>query len=231
MSLHILEIFASFQGEINIGQPSIFVRFAGCNMKPLCEFCDTIHENRKVEEMSPRALFTEIERHCKISGIYHIVFTGGEPMMQLTTDEGKDFLQLFTEFNINTRHLTMTYSVETNGTIDIPYGMESKLPLESITISPKKELGLIRIPFKNVKILYPYVNGITAEEFDKTFPLFDGGKYIMGIHDKENNPIVATRKAWHEVQRLNRSFPTNPNSNLLNSWRLTMQAHKLIGAP
>ena len=42
------EVFASYQGEgIYMGQPQIFVRFAGCNLR--CDYCDT-PKNQVLEE-------------------------------------------------------------------------------------------------------------------------------------------------------------------------------------
>ena len=44
MKYPINEIFYSIQGEGRFfGQPSVFIRFAGCDLN--CDFCDTDHSN------------------------------------------------------------------------------------------------------------------------------------------------------------------------------------------
>lgn len=73
----ITEVFASIQGEgIYIGEPMIFVRFFGCNMR--CVWCD---EAGKVEydEIGIGALLEKIDR-IKRS---FISLTGGEPLLQV----------------------------------------------------------------------------------------------------------------------------------------------------
>ena len=77
--MRVNEIFYSLQGEgAYTGTPSIFIRLAGCNLR--CPFCDTKHESYKVltkeEIMAQIANFTA----------KHIVFTGGEPSLQLTAE-------------------------------------------------------------------------------------------------------------------------------------------------
>ena len=73
------EIFYSLQGEgVFTGAAAIFVRLAGCNLH--CDFCDTKHEDYTI--------FTEEEIVKAISDYpaKHVVITGGEPTLQLTTD-------------------------------------------------------------------------------------------------------------------------------------------------
>lgn len=71
------EIFYSIQGEgFRAGHPSIFIRLTGCDMT--CGFCDTEFESGK--EMSNEEILEYIKRWpCK-----WIVWTGGEPMLQVT---------------------------------------------------------------------------------------------------------------------------------------------------
>lgn len=107
------EIFYSLQGEgYFTGTPAVFVRFAGCNLS--CPFCDTSHHT--YIEMTEDEIATEVDKH----GCRHVVVTGGEPAMQLTSslikrlhDKGK-FVQM-----------------ETNGTIAPPS------ELDWVTCSPK----------------------------------------------------------------------------------------------
>lgn len=75
-SLRVNEIFYSLQGEgARSGEPSIFVRLSGCDLA--CGFCDTEFASGK--ELTLPELAQRIERWpCR-----WIVWTGGEPMLQL----------------------------------------------------------------------------------------------------------------------------------------------------
>ncbi|MBI5806719.1 7-carboxy-7-deazaguanine synthase QueE [candidate division TA06 bacterium] len=81
VNARIIEIFHSLQGEgMYLGEPTTFVRFAGCNLD--CSYCDTplAKAGDKVTEMDiPEAL-------DKIQAITNpdafVSFTGGEPLLQ-----------------------------------------------------------------------------------------------------------------------------------------------------
>jgi len=77
----IAEIFHSLQGEgMYLGEPTTFVRFAGCNLD--CSYCDTplAKAGDKVIEMD----LPEVT--AKITGLTapgdFVSFTGGEPLLQ-----------------------------------------------------------------------------------------------------------------------------------------------------
>ena len=112
--MRINEIFYSLQGEGHFtGVPSIFIRFAGCNLK--CPFCDTQHE--PYEEMSMQDI---IDRIKGFAG-RHVVFTGGELSLQLTADICRQL-----------KDLGYDIQVETNGTHELPEGC-----IDWVTCSPK----------------------------------------------------------------------------------------------
>lgn len=74
MPYHLVEIFASLQGEgRNMGRPCVFVRFAGCNLQ--CPWCDTDVAERF--SLTLDELVAEMETHKARSAI----FTGGEPTL------------------------------------------------------------------------------------------------------------------------------------------------------
>lgn len=103
MRARIAEIFESIQGEGKyLGARTVFVRFAGCNLK--CAWCDTNHHQR--EELTEQELFS------RISGLYRfgdmISLTGGEPLLQW------EFLKEFLPF---LRDRRMPVLLETNGVL------------------------------------------------------------------------------------------------------------------
>lgn len=126
MKYKINEIFYSIQGEgYFTGVPAIFIRFSGCNLD--CPWCDTKYHKQglfytkeeiegKVEKLFP----------CKTHESPMIVFTGGEPTLQLKEDE----------------ELLPGYfrAVETNGLKAIPSWVDW------ITLSPKTDIILEDLP-------------------------------------------------------------------------------------
>lgn len=111
------EIFYSVQAEgRNAGRPAIFVRLAGCNLR--CPFCDTDHANFRV--MS-RDMIESEANSLDPTGEAMVVFTGGEPTLQLKNEE-RFFPTRFT-------------AIETNGTMPVP------LWIDWVTISPKTMLS------------------------------------------------------------------------------------------
>lgn len=114
--MRVNEIFYSLQGEGRwTGTPAIFIRLSGCNLK--CDFCDTKHQTYK--EYAEEEIMREI---AKFEPCKHIVITGGEPALQLTDS----FIDLLIEHGYYV-------AVETNGTRQLPVG------IQWITCSPKFE--------------------------------------------------------------------------------------------
>lgn len=115
--LRISEIYTSIQGEgPRTGEQTIFVRFAGCNLRCPGWPCDTPHaifpelyrnewESYSVEDLVEKIAKVDSGRHM------NICFTGGEP-----------FLQNHEAFQELVLHLWETHTLEvfTNGTIEYP---------------------------------------------------------------------------------------------------------------
>lgn len=107
------EIFYSLQGEgFYTGTAAVFVRLSGCNLR--CPFCDTDHTTGR--EMTDEEIVAEVTRHPA----HHVVITGGEPSLFLTTS-------LIERLHTAGRYV----AVETNGTHPLPEGVDW------ITLSPK----------------------------------------------------------------------------------------------
>lgn len=120
----IAEIFKSTQGEgRNAGCAAVFVRFSGCNLK--CPFCDTDHSGEKYDDCD---VAVEVMELVKKSGIKLIIFTGGEPSLQL-----ESMRTIINE--IKARGFNGRFAVETNGTCDPTRFHE--IGVNFVTISPK----------------------------------------------------------------------------------------------
>lgn len=133
-SYRINEIFYSIQGEGGrTGEPSIFIRFTGCNLRCAKEpsdrspggfDCDTEFESGR--PMTDAEILAEVQR---VGGACRwIVFTGGEPALQLTPE----LVRMFQKEKYQC-------AIETNGTIDI-----SELGLDWVCVSPKVAEHAIR---------------------------------------------------------------------------------------
>ena len=85
------ETFLSIQGEgYWSGRPAVFCRFSGCNLwsgreedraGAICTFCDTNFVD--YEEYSLNQLVNEITLQWPGGGTPMVIFTGGEPLLQL----------------------------------------------------------------------------------------------------------------------------------------------------
>lgn len=156
----VCEVFRSIQGEgIDIGLPTIFIRFSGCNLA--CTWCDTTYASRpenKFTEMSIEELLAKVDEYAPTASV---TFTGGEPFIQDTDELDKLIYELKGRgFYIN---------IETNGVL-LP-DLANKDLVDRFSISPKLAssgnknsiaLGTLqkyiaRVP-KN-KILYKFVIG------------------------------------------------------------------------
>ena len=130
------EVFFSLQGEgIRVGTAAVFVRFAGCNLKCTKETvgfdCDTDYSCKM--ELTATELWNLIgEEWGDRLGVQWVVFTGGEPALQLDED-------LLPPESFNWK-----LAVETNGTINNPVLRW----MNWVTISPKPGFP-VKLPYCN----------------------------------------------------------------------------------
>lgn len=153
MAYMVKEIFKTLQGEgAQAGRAAVFCRFAGCNLwtgrevdrvRAVCQFCDTDFVGTDGEGggrfADAEALADAIEAAWD-GGLERrfIVFTGGEPLLQLD------------EILLDAVHERgFTCAVETNGTIEPPCG------LDWICVSPKAGAELVIRRGDELKLVYP----------------------------------------------------------------------------
>lgn len=120
MNLRVNEIFYSLQGEGGrTGEPSIFIRLSKCNLA--CSFCDTEYET------GVKMTIEEVLEHISQFTCKWIIWTGGEPTLQLTDE----VIEIF-------KNKGYKQAIETNGTRRVPNG------LDYITCSPKQEFHIVK---------------------------------------------------------------------------------------
>lgn len=154
MAYFIKEIFYSLQGEgAHAGRPAVFCRFSGCNLwsgreadrsTAICKFCDTdfVGTNgtfggryTNAESLAARisALWPETTHESKF-----VIFTGGEPLLQLDS-------------NLVTcmKQKGFFIAIETNGTQPVCPG------IDWVCVSPKAGSDLRVTEGDELKVVFP----------------------------------------------------------------------------
>ena len=147
----IKEIYKTIQGEgAQSGRAAVFVRFSGCNLwtgrekhrsTAICQFCDTDFvgtDGVNGGKYSAESLVKKINEIWSSKENGYIVFTGGEPMLQLDKE-------LITECKNN----NFETAIETNGTLDIDF------EIDWVCVSPKAGSKLVLKHGDELKVVYP----------------------------------------------------------------------------
>lgn len=197
-TLKVVEIFGSIQGEgANAGRQATFIRLAGCNMK--CWFCDT--DWNKGTKMTVQEVLDVVSAlHCKF-----IIWTGGEPTMQLTDS----IVQMFAEKGY-------CQAIETNGSNFVPKG------INYIACSPKVAVSRLKTVF----------DGVIVDEFRYPFGTTEKTPPSIDELPEARNYFLSPVFLGNEKQRFEYS-PNNVQAclELINEdprWKLSIQTHKLI---
>jgi len=210
----IKEGFYSLQGEgAHAGRPALFCRFTGCNLwsglektrsKSECQFCDTDFigtdgqnggKFKTAEQLRIHidALWPEGQEHK------YVVFTGGEPALQLDDD-------IITEMKSH----GYTIAIETNGTQPLPQG------IDWICVSPKTAKPLVVTRGDELKLVYPQSH-ISPELFEAlNFSHFYLQPMDQSHLSKDQIPLMDTQQA---TLKYCLSHPR---------WRLSLQTHKML---
>ena len=195
--LQVNEIFYSLQGEgVQTGVPALFVRLAGCNLR--CPYCDT-----QFNSAQPYSL-TQLRNALADYPARHIIWTGGEPALQLT----QDIIDFF-------KAAGYRQSIETNGTRPLPRG------IDWITVSPKPEaLPHLRENFPQgvQEIRWPQeANGPLPPPFEA---LPKAQYYCISPINPPGSTTYPHPQALYKCLQFVQAHP---------QWRLSLQVHKLIG--
>lgn len=210
MAYSVKEIFYTLQGEgRQAGRAAVFCRFAGCNLwsgreadraEAVCRFCDTDFVGTDGEGggrfASADDLAAAIDRAWRggPDGKF-VVFTGGEPLLQLDA-----------ALLAAVKARGFTTSVETNGTLPAPEG------LDWICVSPKAGAALVQRAGDELKLVFP------QEGLDPA------GLEGLSFHHFWLQPMDGPQLSTH-TQAAVAYCLAHPK------WRLSLQTHKVIGIP
>lgn len=170
MAYAVKEMFKTLQGEgAQAGRTAVFCRFTGCNLwtgreqdraSAVCRFCDTdfvgmdgpgggrFTSAEMLADALVRVWGGEVERRF-------VVFTGGEPLLQLDP------------VLIEAVHARgFEISVETNGTILAPDG------IDWLTVSPKGTAPLVQRSGHELKLVFPQIERDPADLAELDFAHF-----------------------------------------------------------
>jgi organic radical activating enzyme len=200
--LRVNDIFYTIQGEgAHAGEAAIFIRLAGCNLS--CSFCDTAYETFREMDVSD-ILPAFPPNTCKT-----IVWTGGEPALQLTYEIIKYF-----------KSRGYFQAIETNGSVVVPYGLDyvscsPKVPIPILLLSLQhyESIGefryLVGLDEMDDSIVPPRIDLLPKAEHYYVSPLFVGNAHEKLDLDKMNLQLAID---WVKA---------NPD------WKLTIQQHKI----
>jgi 7-carboxy-7-deazaguanine synthase (Cx14CxxC type) len=207
MSYAVKEIFYTLQGEgAQAGRPSVFCRFAGCNLwsgreedraTATCRFCDTDFVGTDGDGggrfADAAALADAVAARWPGGGTPFVVCTGGEPLLQFDA-------ALVTALHARGFEI----AIETNGTLDPPPG------LDWICVSPKAGATLRLTEGDELKLVVPQPGFDLAALELLRFRSFS--LQPMDGPDALANTRLATELCLRHPR-----------------WRLSLQTHKLLG--
>jgi len=188
MTYSVKEIFYTLQGEgTHAGRPAVFCRFSGCNLwsgrerdreSAICRFCDTDFVGTDGEGggkfADAPALASAIDARWPASDTRNkfVVFTGGEPLLQLDAAL------------IDAVHAHgFEIAIETNGTLPVPEGVDW------VCVSPKIGSELVVTKGSELKVVIPQQGQSLAEYESLAFEHF----YLQPMDgpDKARNTRLA----------------------------------------
>lgn len=216
------ELFSTLQGEgTHSGRVSIFCRFSGCNLwsgreedrsSAICQFCDTDFVGTSgigggkfdTPESLAKAIETRWLEMTPSSRYRYVVFTGGEPLLQLDTPLIEALHRLHFEI-----------AIETNGTIKPPAG------IDWICVSPKNGSELVCMVGNEMKYVVPQkpneTNRQAIIESLKRFEKMSFQHFYLQAMDGPNREehLALTMELCKERPQ----------------WRLSTQTHKYLQIP
>lgn len=197
--LKVVEIFHSIQGEgANAGKAAVFVRLSNCNKN--CWFCDT--DWSVGTDMTVSQIHEEVSRFSSANNYPDnlLIWTGGEPTLQLTDEILEHFSEYFN-------------CIETNGTNPVPSR------IQYISCSPKVSVEILRKNFNRVnEFRYPIGSGDLLPDISE-LPLADN--YFVSpifLGEEKKRFQLVEENIRYSIEFVEK----NPK------WRLSLQLHKFL---
>ncbi|QPI65755.1 7-carboxy-7-deazaguanine synthase [Vreelandella venusta] len=189
---HVKEAFYTLQGEgAQAGRASVFCRFSGCNLwsgreidraSAKCSFCDTDFIGTDGINGGRFNTPHELADHLKTLWPVHagratpyVVFTGGEPLLQLDTP----LIELLHSDGFEV-------AVETNGTVIPPPG------IDWLCVSPKGTNPLVVTRGDELKLVFPQSVAPPDQFANLDFNHFFLQPMDQGIAHKNQATVKAT---------------------------------------
>jgi len=197
LTLKVNETFYSLQGEgYRAGHPSFFIRLSDCDLK--CGFCDTEFESGIEMTLSQIKFKAYGFGICK-----WLIFTGGEPLLQLKPEHLKYFKQEGYQI-----------AIETNG--NNKCSKELGDYIDWLVVSPKVANHVVDKNFKEVVIdEYRLVRHKGHTSLSTPEKAIINNKYV--------SPVFNGNKADLEnIEHCIKLCLEEP------SWNLSLQTHKLL---
>lgn len=229
--MRISEIYPSIQGEgPRVGVPTLFVRFAGCNLRCPGWPCDTQHaidpaKYRDEWQTLPVVEVTDrISELCRLGGINNVCLTGGEPFLQ-NMDELKHLVDELRLRGLNGYGASL--EVFTNGTLLWPewamwsmnFIMDWKLQGSGEKLSADIMMGnASRLDSKDA-IKFTVKDKDDLDEAQRIWSDTLASPRGRGM------PLVFCGPVWGKIE------PDEVAAYILNHrlpWRLNVQVHKYI---
>jgi 7-carboxy-7-deazaguanine synthase (Cx14CxxC type) len=212
MTYSVKEIYYTLQGEgAHTGRPAVLLRFAGCNLwsgreqhrsESVCRFCDT--EFVGTDGPGGGKYETAATLAAAVSSAWPDGDPPGRPYVVCTG--GEPLLQLDAAAVDALHNAGFEIGVETNGTIAAPAG------IDWLCVSPKGVAEVFQRHGDELKLVYPQKERQAQPEnfADLSFQHF----YLQPLDDDDldSNTRAALDYCLQHPQ-----------------WRLSLQAHKIIG--
>jgi 7-carboxy-7-deazaguanine synthase (Cx14CxxC type) len=224
LSYAVKECFLTLQGEgVQSGHRAVFLRFAGCNLwsgreadraSAHCNFCDTDFVGTDGEGGGKFTSAEELATHVASlwgmpgsepsPGRSDPAIGAGDRLVVITG--GEPMLQLDSELVEALHERGFRVAVETNGTLPALEG------IDWICVSPKAGTDVVQRSGDELKLVWPQA-GIDPAELER----WDFDHFLVQPMDCE-----AREEAVEAAVRLAMERP---------KWRLSLQAHKVVGLP
>jgi 7-carboxy-7-deazaguanine synthase len=208
VSYSVKEIFYTLQGEGgNAGRPAVFCRFAGCNL----------WSGREEDRAQAICQFCDtdfvgtngegggkFETASNLASAIAMCWAAGETRRFVVLTGGEPMLQVDQELVDELHRRGFEVAIETNGTLPVPRA------IDWICVSPKAGTRLEVTTGNELKVVYPQSGADPAEYADLLFEHFFLQPKDSPQRD-ENTRLAIDYCLSHP------------------KWRLSLQAHKVLG--